>query len=604
MARGFRAIRLKRIRFYSTTWLRKPLKTDGSEIRLLDLHPGSTTNEIRCTLRTVAFDKKPIFDALSYVWGDPKDTKPIIVDEQPFQATVNLEAALRAVRDTRKVRVLWVDAICINQDDIDEKNVQVGKMHLVFSRARRVLAWMGPSNPDVELAESWIRTYTSRWPFTSSQSWYWISLNIRALFSVRAKYEKHLATIRAFVGFLEFLNNPYWKRLWTFQEYYLAARRPVCLLGGRATQHVRFLGVDPFIIDDSLEASCEAANLTNSPLGRSLIEREPGWWRSFEVQVQVVGAKLRSLDRTIGGCKTTYKLSPDEFFRGDEIAVWYLILQTSWHECSHPHDAIYALYGLSPKLSNAYPADYTKPYRQVMLETTAYILNNDPGGGVIFAFFGLRDGHLSHNSYPSWVPEFRYRGGVSDLERCWYIDPLRDLYNPRSLYVDEDLKILHVLGISLGRCKVTYRFSTEEETCLAQIRQSLLEPSCLLGCDDSQSNSLEDWKNLHERLTYACLLRPYGLPTENRRQEYRDTIKQITKELDKWAQSQPALIGRTKEMEPNTLDGDGDLGNSLDKLKGKAVIATESGFFGIASQHVRDGDLVVLPRGTFTPNYS
>ncbi|KAI1360867.1 heterokaryon incompatibility protein-domain-containing protein [Xylaria arbuscula] len=577
---------------------RRPLKTDGSEIRLLDLRPGRTADEIRCALRTVTFDQNPIFDALSYVWGDPKDTNPILVDEQPFQATVNLEAALRALRHTRKVRVLWVDAICINQDDVEEKNVQVGRMHLIYPRAHRVLVWLGPPSPDVELAESWIRTYASRWPFAFLRSCYWASLDLGALFSVRAKYEKCLATIRAYGGYIEFLNNPYWKRMWTFQEYGLATRRPLCLFGGRAIQHMRSnTRIFESLISASFDAFLEAVELAISPCGRRFIEREPGWWRSFKAQVQALEAKFDSLDRIGSAGDIIHDCSPTKFGIGGRPAALLLMFLTLQLECSHPHDRIYALYGLFPELSNTYPADYTKPYRQVTLETAAYCLNATDGG-MMFCIFRLRESHLCDDSYPSWVPEFRSRAGLPDFERATYVRPLKDCDKGPRTYVTEDLMILHIWGRTLGRCKVTYRFSTEYEACSAQIREVLLEPFYLLGCDDLGSNSLRNQKNLRERLAYACILRQYGVSFDYIGQLLCGTAKLIAEKLNECIQAQPILVRRTGEMERDTAYRDVDL--EFQKLRGRAFIITDNGFFGIASHHVQDGDLVVLPPRTRT----
>ncbi len=75
----------------------------------------------------------------------------------PFPVTINLKAALRALRQRKKVRVLWVDAVCINQADIPEKNVQVPLMSRLYSGADSVIVWLGASNPNIELFVSWAR---------------------------------------------------------------------------------------------------------------------------------------------------------------------------------------------------------------------------------------------------------------------------------------------------------------------------------------------------------------------------------------------------------------------------------------------------------------
>ncbi|KAI1354380.1 HET-domain-containing protein [Xylaria sp. FL0043] len=549
---------------------RRRLKMDGSEIRLLDLLPGKSADEIRGTLRIVTFDQRAEFEALSYVWGDPKDTRPIIVDEEPFQATLNLETALRNLRYRRKKRVLWVDAVCINQDDTEEKNVQVGRMHLVYSRARRVLAWMGPRNPDVEFAESYMRTYFTR-SFTL-KSWYWLSLDIRAPFSVKAKLEKFMSTVRAYSVFFEFLGNPYWTRMWTFQEYRVASRPPLIFVGGRAVQMgwspekgLRFLDTLFKRIDRII------LQLTNSPVALEYLARHPELFESFEVVIKAA-AKRWHLSDFLSGVLL-------QGFSNHTINVTNLMMQTFQRECSNTHDRVYALYGLCPALARTYPADYAKPYRLVMLETTIYILDNEPEGELLFQYFSLRDGHLTDNSYPSWVLDFS-RNVAFNAEDASFARTLRGLDRCPETKVNADLGILHLWGRSLGACKVTCRFSSEDEVCEAQIRQIWMEPSCLLGCD-SNSSTLKNPKDVQMRLTYACLLRPF---------HQADRRSRVVAALDEWARSQLRLTER-----------DEDLNKALAKLRGKTLIVTEGGFFGIASQHVRDGDIVVLPPRVMAP---
>lgn len=103
-----------------------PLNPTNSEIRLVTLHPGRATDDIHCTLKTASLDECPKYEALSYTWGDENDTKPVTVNACLHDATSNLETALRCLRRRWKPRIMWVDALCINQTDVDEKNTQLG----------------------------------------------------------------------------------------------------------------------------------------------------------------------------------------------------------------------------------------------------------------------------------------------------------------------------------------------------------------------------------------------------------------------------------------------------------------------------------------------
>ncbi|KAK0662071.1 putative heterokaryon incompatibility protein [Cercophora samala] len=134
-----------------------PLHQQDHSIRLLRLLPGRWLDNIHCELETVSLDDNPAYDALSYVWGNPQDTSVITVDGSPFQATKNLVAALRRLRSSVEVKVLWVDAVCINQADNDEKTHQVGMMARIYRSAADVQVFLGESGvldlvPDEEQA--------------------------------------------------------------------------------------------------------------------------------------------------------------------------------------------------------------------------------------------------------------------------------------------------------------------------------------------------------------------------------------------------------------------------------------------------------------------
>jgi hypothetical protein len=94
----------------------------------------------------------PIFEALSYTWGDPSATVPIQVNGAELQITLNLFLALKRLRKEREERVLWVDAICIDQGNLTERAEQVPRMRSIFQRAERVVVWLGEATEESDLA--------------------------------------------------------------------------------------------------------------------------------------------------------------------------------------------------------------------------------------------------------------------------------------------------------------------------------------------------------------------------------------------------------------------------------------------------------------------
>lgn len=121
-----------------------PLPSEDS-IRVLDLLPSREAGApIRCTLRDASLSGPPTkYEALSYVWGSPEGTLPISCDGMKLLVTPNCLDALVHLRLRSRKRTLWIDAICIDQRQEKECNHQVGRMGEVYSRASRVIIWLG-----------------------------------------------------------------------------------------------------------------------------------------------------------------------------------------------------------------------------------------------------------------------------------------------------------------------------------------------------------------------------------------------------------------------------------------------------------------------------
>lgn len=112
-------------------------------IRLVILEPGASGDPICCRLEQCDLREEPQFEALSYFWGPAVDMKEITCSERKALVSPNLDLALRALRYPDIERVLWVDALCINQVDKVELDAQVNMMGYIYSCAERVLVWLG-----------------------------------------------------------------------------------------------------------------------------------------------------------------------------------------------------------------------------------------------------------------------------------------------------------------------------------------------------------------------------------------------------------------------------------------------------------------------------
>jgi hypothetical protein len=139
-------------------------KTRGS-IRLLKLFPGKfKTEQVDCELIPATLDESngnKKYEALSWSWGTKQPTSYINIrqNDQTYAKYVSpdLLSALRALRNTRFVRHLWIDAICINQEHDLEKNHQVEMMSEIYGKAEKVCVWLGDGDESSRVALKFIK---------------------------------------------------------------------------------------------------------------------------------------------------------------------------------------------------------------------------------------------------------------------------------------------------------------------------------------------------------------------------------------------------------------------------------------------------------------
>ncbi|KAE8446244.1 hypothetical protein EG329_012330 [Mollisiaceae sp. DMI_Dod_QoI] len=138
------------------------LSQGPGRIRLLRLLPSeSIETEIQCELLEYNLQKSSygahLYEALSYTWGDSEKPRSISVNKQTLAITENLHAVLLRLRDHSFERILWIDAVCINQQDLKEQGQQVQLMARIYSQAARVLVWLGETAGNSDTALEGIR---------------------------------------------------------------------------------------------------------------------------------------------------------------------------------------------------------------------------------------------------------------------------------------------------------------------------------------------------------------------------------------------------------------------------------------------------------------
>jgi hypothetical protein len=173
--------------------------TKHDEIRLLIIHPSITASSLlSCTLDHVSLSSSPTYDALSYVWGTNACQNAVLVNGKHRLIGKNLFLALKHLRLRTEDRVIWADALCIDQENDQERNHQVAQMGRIYSLAKFVRIWLGV--PDLFITRMFTRLSTYEYSMDTQK----MSFEANSL------------------GFKKLCQQKYWSRLWIIQEVVLA----------------------------------------------------------------------------------------------------------------------------------------------------------------------------------------------------------------------------------------------------------------------------------------------------------------------------------------------------------------------------------------------
>jgi hypothetical protein len=194
----------------------EPLDQEKNEVRLITSVPSIYKKGEICLqyqMRKFSLDSCPNFRALSYTWGSPGNLRTIIINGAQLKVRRNLYKFLLRLNDADDreifIRWYWIDQISIDQENILERNHQVGLMQEIYSKAQTVHAWLGEdTGGDSAVLECIVRGRTNNWATFPMDSLAQASAKQRFLIYKTAALCK----------------RPYWNRLWIVQELWLAAK--------------------------------------------------------------------------------------------------------------------------------------------------------------------------------------------------------------------------------------------------------------------------------------------------------------------------------------------------------------------------------------------
>ncbi|KAE9372888.1 HET-domain-containing protein [Stipitochalara longipes BDJ] len=308
------------------------------------------------------------YAALSYCWGEPANLKAIVVNNRVIHVTQNLEAALQALRKMAKFQKqyrLWVDAICINQQDLQEKSHQVRLVGEIYRRSWNVVVWIGPEEDFSNEGVDFFRVLAAYWP------------DHREIEDALQKDPK-LFGVGGAHGMEILCLRPYWKRVWIIQELMSGNTETPVLCGSKIIEWDKmWKGLEVFTSMDKMAALVDADR------------RNIG---------------IRNEGNAFGGIYCVIRLSKlmEMLFRSiDSPLIPVLIDCSRSSEATDNRDMTYGMLDLMEKrLASFIVPDYTKSASQVYASfVSAYIAAYDHVDVI-------RHGGLPKSAmHPTWAPD-------------------------------------------------------------------------------------------------------------------------------------------------------------------------------------------------------
>ncbi|RYP63690.1 hypothetical protein DL769_006897 [Monosporascus sp. CRB-8-3] len=189
------------------------------------------TPEDNGQLLAMNFDTQ--YYALSYPWGSMQDPRKITVNGHEIVVSNNLEAVLRAIREMPEIEqgtMLWVDALCINQRDNDEKAIEVRRMGEIYQCAQRVISWIGHEEDDSDIAIDFVLATLRHMPVSEDQL-IQDALDPHIGWWLR---QPDVASTRIGQAMVKLCGHGYWRRMWIVQELVLGQlKRGITICGKR-----------------------------------------------------------------------------------------------------------------------------------------------------------------------------------------------------------------------------------------------------------------------------------------------------------------------------------------------------------------------------------
>ncbi|KAF2263768.1 HET-domain-containing protein [Lojkania enalia] len=380
----------------------------AKSIRILKLYPAEHSKEpLRGRLIEVSLDQDPQYEALSYAWGSEDRVRELECNSGIYHITFNCWQALRRLRYRDEPRFLWIDSVCIDQDSHRERNHQVGLMGEIYSRADRVLVWLGKGDYKTRKAVKYLKSIATE---SGSELRRWLTLDMvldRKIVKVMDRDSSVLSCLNAL------FEREWFDRVWPIQEIALSQK---CVV---------LCGDESIALDDLMNSLESLRNVTYTSDEIHRVHFHKEMWR----------------------CVREYSLI--ETWKWNVNSCSAMLLKARFQNASEPRDKIFAFHGLFERLGVRFPMpDYSKSVSQIYTEAAYVAITNDNSLEILSGVTGEPGPYGAL----SWVPDWSNSRPISEI--IWYKHEGGGSIPPRYQFWNAE-RLLTLQGVAIDRIEET-----------------------------------------------------------------------------------------------------------------------------------------------------
>jgi hypothetical protein len=569
-------------------------------LRIISLAP-----EIRFRFEVVSLDSHPTYNALSYLWGDDRPFKRILIEDElngtPKFVSIaeNLSICLSSLKDFIG-STIWIDALCINQQDAEEKSRQVLRMTSVYEQATQVLLWLGPAADGSDRAMDGIlrygqpalesgllnlgREFLSKWPDVGDDpERLQTKASVMALLSKANEAEGDTSRANERfprIAFAALTHREYFNRVWVKQEITLA-RNAVAICGDKYVQ------ADEFHAAVTLYSMLVMWETTEWKAGRQ--SRYPGPFSMEELMAASTPWDLLTKIVANPAVGQFFAARRKHLFNSEKRQSLHELLHTSYIrsgaiglQCKDPRDKIFGLLGIVEDAANiGVVADYSKSAEEVYMLVTRGLVTKQ---GHIDMLKWCRSRRLDP---PTWVPDFN-----ANIAYTWTDEVGTPLFKATGLtaqprrHSDAESRSILLHGVILDTVtSVGSRFSHDADKTFDQMAARKMFEEIESYLEGNSIYRKEDWidaawripicdKELHPTSMY------FRRATEGSKRQF---VALLTKPMSD-------AMAETMSYQA-----------SMQYKDGARPIVSASGYVGLAPSSTEPGDVLCLIYGGSTP---